>query len=304
MQKQITDLASQEEAWREQRTDLRDVDTQMALWQARQTDAGALLDEHDKVMKYYREYTKCVQKRMDTAKRYSTGRTHFLQANEAYLRNQTAFLDAQAGFLAKEKLRPGQPCPVCGSLEHPSPCLLAETNRHLTREMLEQESKEVQELQKKQEELARQAEGYQKLEEEKESLMQQEAEQLYQHMKKSLSERSLEDRDTDEDIDIIEETVLAKWKISLKNWKNKVEEEGTDLAKRKLQYEKLKKSEEEGMQKKQDLKEREEKLKEQRGRQKELLAGLQSRKQELQSATEGKTSKEVRMKKLYRKRSE
>ena len=301
VQKQITDLESQEEAWREQRTDLKDVDTQMALWQARQKDADALLDEHDKVMKYYREYTKCVQKRMDTAKRYSTGRTHFLQANEAYLRNQTAFLDAQAGFLAKEKLRPGQPCPVCGSLEHPSPCLLAETNRHLTREMLEQESKEVQELQKKQEELARQAEGYQKLEEEKESLMQQEAEQLYQHMKKSLPERILEDRDTDEDIDIIEETALAKWKIRLKNWKNKVEEEGTDLAKRKLQYEKLKKSEEEGMQKKQDLKEREEKLKEQRGRQKELLAGLQSRKQELQSATEGKTSKEVQDEKAVSK---
>ena len=301
VQKEITDLESQEEAWREQRTDLKDVDTQMALWQARQKDADALLDEHDKVMKYYREYTKCVQKRMDTAKRYSTGRTHFLQANEAYLRNQTAFLDAQAGFLAKEKLRPGQPCPVCGSLEHPSPCLLAETNRHLTREMLEQESKEVQELQKKQEELARQAEGYQKLEEEKESLMQLEAEQLYQHMKKSLSERSLEDRDTDEDIDIIEETALAKWKIRLKNWKNKVEEEGTDLAKRKLQYEKLKKSEEEGMQKKQDLKEREEKLKEQRGRQKELLAGLQSRKQELQSATEGKTSKEVQDEKAVSK---
>ena len=301
VQKEITDLESQEEAWREQRTDLKDVDTQMALWQARQKDADALLDEHDKVMKYYREYTKCVQKRMDTAKRYSTGRAHFFQANEAYLRNQTAFLDAQAGFLAKEKLRPGQPCPVCGSLEHPSPCPLAETNRHLTREALEQESKEVQELQKKQEELARQAEGYQKLEEEKESLMQQEAEQLYQHMRKNLPERILGERNTDEDIDIIEETVLAKWKISLKNWKSEVEEEGSDLAKRKLQYEKLKKSEEEGMQKKQDLKGREEKLKEQRGRQKELLAGLQSRKQELQSATEGKTSKEVQDEKAVSK---
>ncbi|WP_130837125.1 AAA family ATPase [Lachnoclostridium sp. Marseille-P6806] len=31
-----------------------------------------------------------------------------------------SFLDAQAGFLA-EQLRPGKPCPVCGSTEHPHP---------------------------------------------------------------------------------------------------------------------------------------------------------------------------------------
>lgn len=36
-----------------------------------------------------------------------------------------AFLDAQAGILAKE-LEPGRPCPVCGSAEHPHPAAVAE----------------------------------------------------------------------------------------------------------------------------------------------------------------------------------
>lgn len=41
-------------------------------------------------------------------------------AKELAGRKSRAFLDAQAGILAKE-LQPGLPCPVCGALEHPNP---------------------------------------------------------------------------------------------------------------------------------------------------------------------------------------
>ena len=42
-----------------------------------------------------------------------------------YDRMQRAFLNAQAGLLAKD-LQAGTPCPVCGSLEHPHPAELSE----------------------------------------------------------------------------------------------------------------------------------------------------------------------------------
>lgn len=42
------------------------------------------------------------------------------KAQDCYNRMHRAFLDAQAGILA-ETLAAGQPCPVCGSLEHPHP---------------------------------------------------------------------------------------------------------------------------------------------------------------------------------------
>jgi len=42
------------------------------------------------------------------------------EQEEAWQRINRAYLDAQAGVLA-ESLRPGTPCPVCGSLEHPCP---------------------------------------------------------------------------------------------------------------------------------------------------------------------------------------
>ena len=47
-------------------------------------------------------------------------------------------MNAQAGFLAREQLREGKPCPVCGSLDHPSPCRLEEGNGILSREALEE----------------------------------------------------------------------------------------------------------------------------------------------------------------------
>lgn len=41
-----------------------------------------------------------------------------------YQQLSEAWYAQQAGHLARERLRPGQPCPVCGSMEHPAPASL------------------------------------------------------------------------------------------------------------------------------------------------------------------------------------
>lgn len=46
-------------------------------------------------------------------------------AREHYGKLQEQFFREQAGILAKERLLPGHPCPVCGSLEHPQPAVLS-----------------------------------------------------------------------------------------------------------------------------------------------------------------------------------
>ena len=47
------------------------------------------------------------------------------QAQQRFEHLQDLYLDAQAGVLA-QRLVPGQPCPVCGAVEHPSPMPLAD----------------------------------------------------------------------------------------------------------------------------------------------------------------------------------
>lgn len=66
-----------------------------------------------------------------------------------YEREQQVFLNAQAGLLA-ESLQAEQPCPVCGSLEHPHPRVLEAAAKPLAREELERLAAEVTALNAKQ----------------------------------------------------------------------------------------------------------------------------------------------------------
>ena len=54
------------------------------------------------------------------ARSYAEARAEFGRADRRYGELQVAFLDGQAGVLASQ-LRDGEPCPVCGSTDHPHP---------------------------------------------------------------------------------------------------------------------------------------------------------------------------------------
>lgn len=70
------------------------------------------------------------------AQAYAAAREKQNRKAQEYTDYQNALLDAQAGLLAAEKLRPGMPCPVCGAREHPVPCPIRPEHAGLTRQRL------------------------------------------------------------------------------------------------------------------------------------------------------------------------
>lgn len=79
-----------------------------------------------------------------------------------------SFLDAQAGFLA-EQLRPGEPCPVCGSTEHPRPfCPGGAEPQGIRRESVDAAREEAERLRAVQEKRAGELRAAQSVRSEKE----------------------------------------------------------------------------------------------------------------------------------------
>ena len=81
---------------------------------------------------------------------YEKTKKIYQERKEAYDILYQDFLDAQAGLLAKEKLQPGMPCPVCGSLDHPTPCVLQAEMKDLSQEKLDQKKAEADTAQEEQ----------------------------------------------------------------------------------------------------------------------------------------------------------
>ena len=80
-------------------------------------ELSALTDDHAAIL----SARKVAQNRLMQWQRCIAATT---AAQAAYQQLSQAWFSQQAGHLAREKLLPGQPCPVCGSLEHPAPAEL------------------------------------------------------------------------------------------------------------------------------------------------------------------------------------
>ena len=99
--------------------ELAQLQTERQQLAARQRE---LLQLQDMQQRYQRQEVALLQKRQEY-KRASEEYEHLNKLSDVCF---DRFLGAQAGLLAHDKLKPGKPCPVCGSCEHPQPVQLAQ----------------------------------------------------------------------------------------------------------------------------------------------------------------------------------
>lgn len=128
----------QEKDWRKQQEELNGADQLLKVLELQEEELNGVQSEVDEAKKTGNAVAAQQKKAIKALNEYVAAQEKYTAKNTEFQEKQMLFLDAQAGILAREKLLPGQPCPVCGSLEHPNPCKLSEIHAEITREMIEQ----------------------------------------------------------------------------------------------------------------------------------------------------------------------
>ena len=123
VEKQKATLAEELSAFKDEQAKLKDSDKEKAELDAQLkqcTDRKSALETLLTDFKSLRAEQKTLA---DSQEKYSALAAEMDKQHQEFERMQRAFLDAQAGILAKD-LHAGISCPVCGALEHPHPAEL------------------------------------------------------------------------------------------------------------------------------------------------------------------------------------
>lgn len=212
---QLKELLEKEQEWKQQSEELKDAAAILEKWKSKKQNADNLVEEVSDVRNSESEVNSQKTKIKNAEAKVAEAIELFERKNDEYNSEYRAFWDEQAGVIARD-LKEGEPCPVCGSLSHPSPAQMSEEHAHLDMDALEEMKKEVDNLRTKHEESIR---------------SKQSAEERLEEKNKNLSEKldKLKDRIVQNIGEIQGEFSIDTAENTIKAWQKSVDEQGVLL---------------------------------------------------------------------------